>query len=195
MIDGADEPMIDLWPTIETSRTRLRRIGDTDLEFMFRHFGDGEVCKYLVDAEPVTTREEAMEIIRWSHSGPQNPTNNRWLVVWKDTDEPIGTCGYHRWDTSNHCAEIGYDLTPSFWRRGIMTEVLVSVIPFGLSVMKLNRIEAFVHLENHGSYRLLQRLGFHCEGIVRARHYFRGAYYDHYSFSLLSSDWQRSQAI
>ena len=180
--------MIDLWPRIETQRAVLRKMENTDEEFVYEHFQDNDVCEYLVDAEPVRTRKEAQEIIRWSHGDPQNPTNNRWIIIWRENSEAIGTCGFHRWDTNNNMAEIGYDLQKAFWGQGIMIEVLCAAIHFGFSSMKLNRIEAFVCLGNHRSYRLLQKIGFHLEGIVRDKHYFRGDYYDHYCFSLVRSD-------
>jgi ribosomal-protein-alanine N-acetyltransferase len=181
--------MMDLWPALETERIILRKIRNTDIEFIFQHFSNPDVCRYLVDAEPVKTLEEAQEIIDWCNLESEAPSNNRWLIVWKETQQPIGTCGFHRWDTTNNIAETGYDLTRPFWNRGVMTEALTRIIPFGFDQMMLNRIQAFVHIENIASYTLLKKLGFHMEGIIRDKHFFRGKYYDHYGFSLLKSDW------
>lgn len=86
-------------------------------------------------------------------------------------------------------AEIGYDLWHEYWGNGYMKEALVSAIESGFTNMNLNRINAFVALENENSTKLLENLGFKNEGIFRDKYFFRGNYYDHYSYSLLKRDW------
>lgn len=183
--------MIDLWEELYTNRLLLRRISYDDIDFIEKHFGDEEVCKYMVDNEPVRTTEEAKDIIKWSHSDNINPTNNRWLIVLKDSNQPIGTIGYHRWDKNNNIAEIGYDLSKEYWKKGIMNEAFECVLNFGFKKMGLNRIQAFVHIENIASYNILKKNGFCCEGIIRDMYLFRGKYHDHYAMSLLLKDYRR----
>ncbi len=172
---------------IETDRLILRNIIPKDIEFIYEHFSDPHVYQYLVDEEPVTSKDEASEIVKWA-SNLEDISYHRWLIQLKKNDEPIGTCGFHKWDRQNNRIEIGYDLTKSYWRKGITFEALDIMMQLGFERMNLNRIEAFVHLENIASYNLLNKLGFHLEGIVRDKHLFRGQYYDHYCFSLLKSD-------
>lgn len=181
--------MIDLWVELRTDRLILRKIDFEDIDFILKHFGDEEVCKYMVDNEPITTMEGAKDIINWSHSDKSNPSNNRWLIILKESNKPIGTIGYHRWDRTNNIAEIGYDLSKSYWKQGLMSEALKKVIEFGFSKMSLNRIQAFVHVENAASYNILRKNGFYAEGIIRDMYYFRGKYHDHYFMSLLLKDY------
>ncbi len=72
-----------------------------------------------------------------------------------------------------------------------MKEALTAAIESGFSNMKLNRINAYVALENKKSSNTLESLGFVNEGIYRDKHLYKGKYYDHYSFSLLKKDWNR----
>ncbi|GEN88193.1 GNAT family N-acetyltransferase [Oceanobacillus sojae] len=111
------------------------------------------------------------------------------MVTKDNKHQRIGTCGYDCWDRTNNIAEIGYDLGYEYWGQGYMKETLISAIESGFNNMALNRITAYVALGNINSTRLLERLGFKNEGIYRDKHLFRGKYYDHYSFSLLKSDW------
>lgn len=173
--------------TLESDRLILRSMVPDDLAFVLKHFGDPDVYQYLVDQEPVTTEDEANDIIQWA-SNPDDISCTRWIIRLKDANEPIGTCGFHNWDQTNNRVEIGYDLAKPHWRQGISFEALSLMIASGFERMNLNRIEAFVHLENIGSYSLLKKLGFHLEGIIRDKHLFRGQYYDHYCFSLLKRD-------
>lgn len=182
--------MIDLWEELHTDRLVLRRMQNEDADFILKQFSDEEVSKYLVDNEPIATIEEANEIISWSHSNATNPTNNRWLIVLKETNEPIGTIGYHRWEHNNNIAEIGYDLYKTYWKCGIMNEAMQVVLKFGFEKMLLNRIQAFVHIENIASYNLLKKSGFYSEGIIRDMYLYRGKYHDHYIMSLLRRDYK-----
>jgi len=176
------------FPALETSRLLLRPLNADDLDFVFQHFSDPVVCRYLLDEEPITTPEQAQAIIDF-YLAPGTKPYNRWLIVRKLDQLPIGTCGFHRWQKAHQRAEIGYDLAYSAWKQGIMTEALNTVIQFGFDQMQLNRIEALVYPDNHASARLLERLNFRKEGVLRQ--YFRqgGVYYDHWLMALLKSEW------
>lgn len=47
----------------ETARLRLKSIGYDDAEFFFREFSNDEVNRYLYDAEPCASQDEAREWI------------------------------------------------------------------------------------------------------------------------------------
>jgi len=106
------------------------------------------------------------------------------------TNELMGTCGFHCWDKVNNIAEVGYDLEKKFWEKGYMKEGLKKIIKFGFSEMSLNRIQAYISLDNEASYKLLESLGFKREGIIRDKHLYRVKYYDHYCYSLLRREWE-----
>ena len=160
----------------------------TDADFLLRQFSDEDVCRYLYDAEPFTSIDEAEELVRF-FIDPEGKNRNRWIIVEKASGEPIGTCGYSRWDRDNNLADLGYDLGRAHWGRGYMTEALTAALTSGFANMALHRVEAVIAVENIGSYSLVEKLGFHREGIMRDRHLFRGTYYDHYLYSLLAQDW------
>jgi len=172
---------------IETERLVLREINESDIDFVFTHFSNEDVCRYLYDEEPLTSREEAEQIIEW-YKNPRGKNHNRWIILNKESKESMGTCGYHRWDKKNKTAEIGYDLGKDFWGKGYMKEALIYIIKRGFSVMDLNRIQAFISIDNARSYKLLESIGFTREGVIRDKHLFRGRYYDHYCYSLLKRD-------
>lgn len=176
------------FPELETERLLLRELNVEDAPFIFKLFSNEKVCKYLYDEEIYTRLEEAKEFIEWN-SNPELKMHNRWGVVRKQDNALMGTCGFDSWDTYNHMAEIGFDLWHEYWRFGYMRETLTSAINSGFNNMNLNRINAFVALENDNSARLLEHLGFKNEGIFREKHFFREHYYDHYSYSLLKKDW------
>ena len=60
----------------------------------------------------------------------------------------------------NKIAEVGYDLNPIFQRKGIMSEALNKVINFGFNELGLDNIEAYTHIQNENSKKLLEKNGF-----------------------------------
>ena len=178
---------------LETERLWLRQIDMAHKEDIFRQFSSAEVSRYLLDEEPFTSVQEAEGLISW-YTEPLPRDHHRWVLLRKADGAFVGTCGFHRWDTDNNIAEIGYDLFPSCWGQGYMNEALNAAIEHGFTAMGLNRIQAFVYPQNQRSARLLQRLGFQKEGVFRDKHLFRGVYYDHLVFSLLRREWREWRA-
>jgi [ribosomal protein S5]-alanine N-acetyltransferase len=176
------------FPDLETKRLQLRELNHRDSDFIFQLFSNEKVCQYLYDEEVFKNIDEAKDFIEWN-SNPEKKGHNRWGIVRKKDQALLGTCGYDCWDQYNNIAEIGYDLWHEYWGNGYMKETLEIAIESGFTNMNLNRINAFVALENENSTRVLEQLGFKNEGIFRDKHLFRGHYYDHYSYSLLKRDW------
>lgn len=162
---------------LETPRLILRKFESSDLDFVFNHFRDEFVSLYLYDNEPPEDMNEAQEILDWCMDIKGD--HLRWCLVLKETEEPIGTIGYHRYDSQNNSAEIGYDLSESQTRKGLMTEALQSIIQYGSEALSLHRIHASVALKNLASNKLLESNDFQLEGVIRDQYYFRGQYYDH----------------
>ena len=178
-----------LFRPLETNRLILKPIELADRKFIFEHFSNPDVCRFMVDEVPFTRIEEAEEIIRF-YTVPEPRIQHRWVILRKSDNRPIGTCGYHRWIIQHNSCEIGYDLNPAYWGQGYMTEALTGAITMGFRDMALNRIQADIDVRNTRSMNLAARLGFKNEGIIRDKYLFRGYYYDHYSFSLLKREWK-----
>jgi ribosomal-protein-alanine N-acetyltransferase len=173
---------------LETENLILKPIEMSYKEYIFKQFSNSDVTRFMVDEEPFSKMEEAEKLIN-SYTVPEPRMQHRWVIIRKSDTVPIGTCGYHNWNTKDNICEIGYDLSPEYWGMGYMTEALRKIITIGFENMDLNRIQAFVHVQNSRSVDLLLRLGFKQEGIVREQFFFRGKYYDHFSFSLLKREW------
>ena len=177
------------FPAIETERLLLQPLTAEHTDFVFRHFSNPAVYQYLLDEPPVTDHAQAEEIVQF-YAEPAGKPYNRWVILRKSDNQPIGTCGYHKWDRRYFRTEIGYDLHPDFWGQGYMTEALKAVIASGFEKVGLNRIDALVYVENKPSIRLLQRLGFTREGLLRDYFYLDGKFYDHIIFSILRREWE-----
>jgi ribosomal-protein-alanine N-acetyltransferase len=172
---------------LNTARLYLRRFEINDLDFVYKHFSDSNVSKYLYDNEPPANIDEAKNILDWCID-IKAQTHIRWCISLKNNGIPIGTVGFHNYDKTNNAAEIGYDLSEDHWNQGYMSEALSIVLNYGFELFNLNRIYAYVYISNESSNRLLDKLGFKLEGIIRDKHLFRGVYYDHNLFSILKAE-------
>lgn len=175
---------------LETERLILRPLTPKDTDFVYQHFSDPAVSRYLLDEEPPTRRDQAVELIQF-YLDPIGKTYNRWGIVWKATDALVGTCGYHKWHRQHRRAEIGYDLGQAHWGQGMMAEALHAMLGHGFEEMGLNRVEALVHPENGRSIGLLEKLGFQREGLLRQYYNRGGEFFDHMLLSLLRGEWGR----
>ncbi|MFH2037005.1 MAG: GNAT family protein [Candidatus Zixiibacteriota bacterium] len=177
-----------IFPDLETERLYLRQLTDEDIGFIYKQFSDPQVAKYLMDEPPVKEIAEAQGIIDF-YKEPELKTRNRWGIVLKNDNQLVGTIGYHKWIKKYFRAEIGFDLHPDFWGRGIMMEALRIVIRHGFTTMGLNRIDGLVYIDNNRCLKLMERSGFKREGILQDYFYLNGKFYDHYLLALLKKDW------
>lgn len=87
-----------------------------------------------------------------------------WAVTEKRSDRCIGMVNYHHREARNARLEIGYILAPAHHGRGLMTEAVEAIVDYCLDKLAVHRIEALIHPDNAASIRLVERLGFRCEG-------------------------------
>lgn len=174
---------------IETSRLTLRRLQVTDSKALFRILSDEEVTRYY-DDETFTNISQATSQIKSWEQGFAYQRCIRWGIVPRGEREIIGTCGFYGIHTWHMRASIGYELARSAWRQGIMTEALSAIIDLGFKEMNLNRIDAVVLPENEASNKLLEKLGFRQEGVLKEyENWGNKGFVDLSMFSLLKSTW------
>ena len=173
------------FPRLRTQNLLLRDLVPGDAEALLRIFSDSQVTRYY-DLDTFRTIAEARELIERFTKRFLNQVGIRWGIARKETpDTLIGTCGYNIWLPSSHRAIIGYDLARDHWKQGIMSEALKRVLDFGFGTMELNRIEALVFAKNLPSHRLLKKLGFQREGVLREYEFVKEKFVDLTMYSLL----------
>ena len=177
-------------PRLETERLVLRPVDrKRDLGPLFELFADPAVA-LETDTGPFTSIDEAEELIDWIEGILASRQGLRWVAAGRNDDMLIGTCGFNIWNRHNNSAEIGYDLLSAHWGVGLGTEAVRRVVQFGFEEMDLNRIQADTQLDNTRSGRVLTKLGFREEGVMRQAGFWRDEYHDLRLYSLLRQEWQ-----
>jgi len=166
-----------MFADLETPHLRLKCIGMEDADFFYKQFSTAEVNRYLYDAEPCSSVDEAKEWIEF-YLQPEPRGHHRWILVRKDNGEKIGTCGFHCLDREAGSVETGYDLQPAYWRQDYMTEAMTAALAFARDVMEVQTVLAHISVDNLASARTAEKLGFVRTG-EQYDECFRGEKYPH----------------
>ncbi|WP_079529523.1 GNAT family N-acetyltransferase [Halobacillus hunanensis] len=99
----------------------------------------------------------------------------------------VGTINlFHILRGSSQSAVIGYFLDKEYNGKGLMTEATRLIVKYAFDELKLHRIEAGVQLHNIGSIRVLEKSGFHQEGIARKNTKINGKWEDHQVLAIIN---------
>jgi len=182
------------FPELETKRLILRRMTLADAEFYLKHFSDPDIVELTAFDALGNIERATQELLEFCIKPFEENRGIRWGIVLKGEAELAGTIGYHQWvRTGGYHARVGYDLAAVHRRRGVMTEALEAVLRYGFETMRLNKVEACTDPRNVASIRLLEKLGFHRDGVLRESTYFHGRFIDEAVFSLLAREWRNGQ--
>lgn len=176
------------FPKLETERLILRQVEDRDLDQLYEILSDTEVAKFEY-FYPVTSKEGAMKFIERYKKELEEKEEITWGIILKDTDKLIGTCCLGNFDEGARRSEIGYTITQTQWGKGYATEAIKAVIDFGFSIMDLNRIEATITPGNDASVKVLRKLNFIQEGVVRERDLIKGKLEDGIIMAILKREY------
>ena len=174
------------FPIIETKRLWLRQATQEDIEAVFAVFCDPKVTQFH-DLNTFAHLDEASKIIERRAKGFESGRGIRWAIVAEQNNRLIGSCGF-TWHREANAAEIGYELKSQFWRQGIMSEALSAILQYGFSSRELQFVVAEVMLENVASKRLLEKLGFQSQGILRKHGFWKGKHHDLEQFKLIKTE-------
>ena len=172
-------------PTLETERLLLRKLKMSDASTIYRYFSNREMTKYY-GMEPFITIIEAEKFIK--DFLDDYTMLLRWGIVEKSTNKLIGTCGYHAISEKHKRAEIGYEIDLDSWGKGYATEAVTQLVEYGLTELKLHRIGANVFPENKSSRKVLEKIGFKHEGLLRNYLYQGGKSHDANVFSIINDN-------
>ncbi len=153
-----------LLPFIELKDNRLllRRITKEDVEMILFLRSDEDVNAFIKRNEDDKTKsiEDALNFIVKIDDGLKANRFISWGISLIGSKAIVGTICLWNFSEDLLKAEIGYDLSPEFQKKGIMNDAMQLVLQYGFESLKLSRIEAYTHRDNESSKALLVRNGF-----------------------------------
>jgi RimJ/RimL family protein N-acetyltransferase len=152
----------------ETARLRLRHLeADADAPFILGLLNEPSFIRNIGD-RGVRTLEDAR---RYLANGPLASYAQfgfgLFRVELKDDGVPIGICGLLKRDWLRD-VDVGFAFLPQFWSQGYAFESAAGVVAWGQKSLGLTRIVAITAPANHGSMRVLEKLGLTFARLIRA---------------------------
>ncbi len=198
---------------LETSRLLLRAPAVGDAPTLVQLAGRPEIADTTISIPHPYTEQHALDWIQSakgnlaarSHSGSGRKstasekesfnelltTTRRvnFVVTLRSTPHIIGAVGLREIDTEHSQAELGMWIGVDHWGHGYATEAVSEVVRHAFEAMELNRVYAHHMVRNPSSGRVLEKVGFHREGILRQRVRKWGLYEDVVILAILKTSW------
>lgn len=123
---------------------------------------DPEVTRYLTFL-PHGDLKEAVAAVDRSLESWRSGKSYTWLIFRRESNELLGAISAR----IDQGINLGYLLARPFWGQGVMSEALTAIVDWAFTNPSVFRVWAVCDLDNTASARLLERNGFHNEGILR----------------------------
>jgi len=148
----------------ETERMRLIRPKSSDLAFFKKVYGDPQMMTHLGGAQSDSFILERFNecISHWKRFG-----HGYSIVLLKETGERIGivSLAYETVEGKSR-PDLGCMILPEFQQQGLALEATRAYMEYGFKTLNLDFISACHHQSHTASKRIVEELGFKCEGLV-----------------------------
>jgi RimJ/RimL family protein N-acetyltransferase len=180
-----NESVLASGSSLATRRLDLRPLDDSDVDLLFAFNSGTETLRYVA-RDPWTERSQAEEKLDAFLSAAGRGEAVWWVIVDRITGRKSGYAGLFDLDRAAGKAEIGYGLVPASWGRRVAGEAVAAIVAWADAELDLHRIHARVHPGNTASERILEKLGFAREGVLRHDAFARGRYFDSIVFGRIN---------
>jgi RimJ/RimL family protein N-acetyltransferase len=151
---------------LETERLLLRRMTVDDAEFILTLLNEPSFLRYIGDKQVRNLESARQYILNGPVASYERHGFGLLLVELRDSQTPIGMCGLLKRDELPD-PDIGFALMPDFWNKRFAFEAAAAVLQDARDRLKLQRVLAITSLDNDASIKLLERLGFKFERVIR----------------------------
>lgn len=150
---------------LETERLVLRPLQTDDAAFIRQLVNDPSWLRYIGDRGVRT-----LDAARYLEKGPfamyARLGFGLYLVELKESGEPLGMCGLLKRDALEN-VDLGFAFLPKFRSQGYAFESASATMDYAKRTLGISRILAVVSPDNDRSTKLLDRLGFRFERLLR----------------------------
>jgi ribosomal-protein-alanine N-acetyltransferase len=182
------------FPVLITPRMILRRPADADVADLFEMRSDPEVMRFI--PRPLaSSHADVQDLLTMMNDFVDRNERINWAMELKEERKVVGMIGFVNIRPEHHRAEVGYSLTRSYHRRGLMREALHAVLDFGFSTMNCHSVEAVIDEENIASGSLLDQTGFRREARFVEDFLAKGSFRNSVHFGMLRREWMAGREV
>jgi ribosomal-protein-alanine N-acetyltransferase len=178
-------------PTLETARLILRPVTPADVGAMFLYASNPAVTRFTLFETHRTIDDSRWFVHEYARDRYSVAEPDPFGIVLKGdpTGTVIGSVGAHWAGRANLVMEFGYTLAEPYWGRGLATEAAEAVVRHVFAEYPVERLQAQVIVGNAASERVLGKLGFAREGVLRSALVRRGRSWDVAMYSMLREEY------
>ncbi|MFZ1685573.1 MAG: GNAT family N-acetyltransferase [Candidatus Zixiibacteriota bacterium] len=166
-------------------------VKSSDAAVLVRHLRDIRITRYTYIPHPYTV-SHARQFVRRAQRLRRLGKGVILNIVDRESNQIIGAIGVMSIDWTNRKTEFGYWLAREYWGKGVMTEATRLFVKYAFETLKLERLYAHVFSPNIASQRVVEKIGFRLEGIIRRANLHRGRWLDSHLYSMLRSEYLTS---
>lgn len=153
-------------PSFETARLFLRPVEPADQQKVFEGFSNPAVTQFMEITYP--TFEATSEQMNWYAANREQGSGYAWAVTdAQNRDTFLGVFSLYHIHPKHRRCELGYWLMPEAWHKGYASEGITPILAFAAHTLHMHRIGAETEPENTESRRVLEKLGFKQEALLR----------------------------
>ena len=151
---------------LKTERLNLRPLEAEDAAAIHLMMSDAEVMAFW-DSEVIDDPALTLDIVERQLDEAARDEARYWTMHLAADGGFLGLCDLSEIDRRHSRADVGFMVARRYWGGGYTFEAMHAVIGHAAQGLRLKRLQARTHLGNVRSMRLLDRLGFKREGLLR----------------------------
>jgi ribosomal-protein-alanine N-acetyltransferase len=151
---------------LKTERLNLRPLEAEDAAAIHLMMSDAEVMAFW-DSEVIDDPALTIDIVERQLGEAARDEARYWTMQLAADGGFLGLCDLSEIDRRHSRADVGFMVARRYWGGGYTFEAMHAVIGHAAQGLRLKRLQARTHLGNVRSMRLLDRLGFKREGLLR----------------------------
>jgi aminoglycoside 6'-N-acetyltransferase len=178
---------------LEGKNVNLRLRDKEDLDFFFDFWNNINYYGIYEAIQPQISKVEAEKRIE-SGAASSDGVGWTWFVVEKKDGTKIGFILYFT-NQPRGWIELGYALLPSEMGKGYGTEAAQIMVDYLFLAKDIMRVQATTDERNRASQRVLEKVGFKREGIIRQSGFARGEWVNDCLYSILREEWKEPRIL
>jgi len=154
--------------SLETNRLFVEPYRDEDLPDIFAYASQPEITNFLT-WEPHKSIDDSRQFLTWVRSSNRNERGSLFFtfgIRLKETGRVIGSVQFSQ--PKPWMGQLDYALSSAYWNKGLMPEAASAVKTWALEAMpEIVRFQCYCDPENHGSRRVMEKIGLNFECVQK----------------------------